>query len=88
MAEQKGFEPLHRFPGLRDFESRLFDQLEYCSTNWLIISVTYQKSKLSNQNHTSAAITQKPISVTIVITEHTPDATTPSRSLRLNPGAK
>ena len=31
LAEQKGFEPLHRFPGLRDFESRLFDQLEYCS---------------------------------------------------------
>ena len=31
LAEQKGFEPLHRFPSLRDFESRLFDQLEYCS---------------------------------------------------------
>ena len=27
LAEEKGFEPLHRFPGLRDFESRLFDHL-------------------------------------------------------------
>ena len=31
LAEEKGFEPLHQFPGLRDFESRLFDQLEYSS---------------------------------------------------------
>ena len=27
VAEEKGFEPLHQFPGLRDFESRLFDHL-------------------------------------------------------------
>ena len=31
LAEQKGFEPLRHFHVLRDFESRLFDQLEYCS---------------------------------------------------------
>ena len=31
LAEEKGFEPLRRFHALRDFESRLFDQLEYSS---------------------------------------------------------
>ena len=31
MAEQQGFEPWQHFHALRDFESRLFDQLEYCS---------------------------------------------------------
>ena len=31
LAEEKGFEPLQRFRALRDFESRLFDQLEYSS---------------------------------------------------------
>ena len=31
LAEQQGFEPWRRFHALRDFESRLFDQLEYCS---------------------------------------------------------
>ena len=31
LAEEKGFEPLQRFHALRDFESRLFDQLEYSS---------------------------------------------------------
>ena len=31
MAEEKGFEPLRHFHALRDFESRLFDQLEYSS---------------------------------------------------------
>ena len=38
MAEQQGFEPWRRFHALRDFESRLFDQLEYCS----ITEVLYQ----------------------------------------------
>ena len=38
LAEEKGFEPLRRFHALRDFESRLFDQLEYCS----ITEVLYQ----------------------------------------------
>ena len=38
MAEQQGFEPWRRFPALRDFESRLFAQLEYCS----ITEVLYQ----------------------------------------------
>ena len=33
MAEEKGFEPLQRFRALRDFESRLFDQLEYSSVS-------------------------------------------------------
>ena len=27
LAEQQGFEPWRRSPGLRDFESRLFDHL-------------------------------------------------------------
>ena len=27
LAEEMGFEPMHQFPGLRDFESRLFDHL-------------------------------------------------------------
>ena len=31
MAEQQGFEPWRHFHALRDFESRLFDQLEYSS---------------------------------------------------------
>ena len=31
LAEQQGFEPWRHFHALRDFESRLFDQLEYCS---------------------------------------------------------
>ena len=31
LAEEKGFEPLQHFHALRDFESRLFDQLEYSS---------------------------------------------------------
>ena len=31
LAEEKGFEPLRHFHALRDFESRLFDQLEYSS---------------------------------------------------------
>ena len=31
LAEQQGFEPWRHFHVLRDFESRLFDQLEYCS---------------------------------------------------------
>ena len=38
LAEQQGFEPWRRFHALRDFESRLFDQLEYCS----ITEVLYQ----------------------------------------------
>ena len=38
VAEQQGFEPWRRFHALRDFESRLFDQLEYCS----ITEVLYQ----------------------------------------------
>ncbi len=39
LAEEKGFEPLHQFPGLRDFESRLFDQLEYSS---VLTALLYQ----------------------------------------------
>ena len=31
VAEQQGFEPWRHVNALRDFESRLFDQLEYCS---------------------------------------------------------
>ena len=41
LAEEKGFEPLRRFHALRDFESRLFDQLEYSSVNLRIISALW-----------------------------------------------
>ena len=43
MAEEKGFEPLHRFPGLRDFESRLFDHLSTPPDTALIISAPGEK---------------------------------------------
>ena len=45
MAEEKGFEPLRRFHALRDFESRLFDQLEYSSIAWVIITAGKKKIK-------------------------------------------
>ena len=44
MAEEKGFEPLQRFHALRDFESRLFDQLEYSSIAEAIIPAVERKS--------------------------------------------
>ncbi len=40
MAEEKGFEPLRRVNALRDFESRLFDQLEYSS---VLTGLLYQQ---------------------------------------------
>ena len=45
LAEQKGFEPLRHFHVLRDFESRLFDQLEYCSVQRSIIPRFREKSR-------------------------------------------
>ncbi len=45
MAEQQGFEPWRHLHALRDFESRLFDQLEYCS----IKLHYYNKQALKNQ---------------------------------------
>ena len=48
LAEQQGFEPWRRFHALRDFESRLFDQLEYCS---ITESLYQQSEEKSIPNH-------------------------------------
>ena len=47
MAEEKGFEPLRHFRALRDFESRLFDQLEYSSVGLAY----YINRQTKNQGH-------------------------------------
>ena len=47
LAEQQGFEPWRRFHALRDFESRLFDQLEYCSITESLYQQSEEKSILS-----------------------------------------
>ena len=47
LAEQQGFEPWRRFHALRDFESRLFDQLEYCSITESLYQQLKEKSILS-----------------------------------------
>ena len=44
MAEEKGCEPLQRFHALRDFESRLFDQLEYSSVTDSLYQLPEEKS--------------------------------------------
>ena len=44
LAEEKGFEPLQRFHALRDFESRLFDQLEYSSITESLYQLPEEKS--------------------------------------------
>ena len=45
LAEQQGFEPWRHFHALRDFESRLFDQLEYCSITYLVYHLISEKSR-------------------------------------------
>ena len=44
LAEEKGFEPLQRFHALRDFESRIFDQLEYSSVTDSLYQLPEEKS--------------------------------------------
>ena len=44
LAEQQGFEPWRRFHALRDFESRLFDKLEYCSITESLYQQPEEKS--------------------------------------------
>ena len=44
LAEQQGFEPWRRFHALRDFESRLFDQLEYCSITEALYQLSLEKA--------------------------------------------
>ena len=82
MAEQQGFEPWQHFHALRDFESRLFDQLEYCS-----IQPDYYINN-PEKNQLKAAMTQKLMRVTTVNTEQTPAAMTLSRSFLPKPGAR
>ena len=45
LAEQQGFEPWQHFHALRDFESRLFDQLEYCSVFWTCLLYQFADKK-------------------------------------------
>ena len=82
LAEQQGFEPWRHFHALRDFESRLFAQLEYCS----IQPDYYTNNPVKNQP--KAAITQKLIKVTTVSKEHTPEVITLSLSFLLRLGAR
>ena len=49
MAEEKGFEPLHQFPGLRDFESRLFDHLSTPPGTSALYQPHWKKSSLFRQ---------------------------------------
>ena len=55
LAEQQGFEPWRHFHALRYFESRLFDQLEYCSMNCIIITTDYKKIKVFSPVRSPAA---------------------------------